>query len=129
MTLLLSASAVTFAAFCIWLAVRIFNRRERWAKRTGVAVLLLPVLYVLSFGPACWWLARPAPQLFWGEPGGSVPTIESAFPHAPLYYWPLGWLAQYGRQPIAPVLQWYATAGNPNVVIPTSHRGDLWFDP
>jgi len=24
---------IAFAAFCVWLAVRIVNRRERWAKR------------------------------------------------------------------------------------------------
>jgi len=45
---------VAFAAFCIWLGVRIFNRRERWAKWTLAAVLGLPLLYILSFGPACW---------------------------------------------------------------------------
>lgn len=45
---------VALAAFCVWLAVRIVNRRERCAKWTLVAVIGLPVLYVASFGPACW---------------------------------------------------------------------------
>ncbi|HEY3963149.1 MAG TPA: hypothetical protein VGM05_01245 [Planctomycetaceae bacterium] len=45
---------VAFAAFCVWLAVRIMNRRERWAKRLAAIVVGAPVLYALSFGPACW---------------------------------------------------------------------------
>jgi hypothetical protein len=53
MTIVLPVLGVAFAAFCIWLAVRIFNRRERWAKWTLATVIGLPVLYVGSFGPAC----------------------------------------------------------------------------
>lgn len=49
------ATAVAFAAFCIWLAVRIVNRRERWAKWALIAVISPPVLYIASFGPVCWW--------------------------------------------------------------------------
>jgi len=45
---------IAFAAFCVWLTVRIVNRRERWAKWTLTAVVCVPALYVLSFGPACW---------------------------------------------------------------------------
>jgi hypothetical protein len=30
---------VAFVAFSIWLAVRIINRRERWAKRTAVVLI------------------------------------------------------------------------------------------
>jgi hypothetical protein len=54
MTILLPALAVAFAAVCVWLTVRIINRRERWAKWTLGVVVGLPVLYALSFGPACW---------------------------------------------------------------------------
>ena len=53
MTILFLLLSVTCAAFCIWLTVRIVNRRERWAKWTLAAVLSLPLLYVASFGPAC----------------------------------------------------------------------------
>jgi hypothetical protein len=35
MSIVLPALAVGFAALCIWLAVRICNRRERWATRTA----------------------------------------------------------------------------------------------
>jgi hypothetical protein len=53
-SIVLPALAVPFAAFCVWLGVRIVNRRERWAKWTLAGVLGVPVLYALSFGPACW---------------------------------------------------------------------------
>lgn len=54
----LPALAVGFAAVCIWLTVRIVNCREKWAKCTLAATLALPVLYVTSFGPACWLTNR-----------------------------------------------------------------------
>jgi hypothetical protein len=46
-TILLPALAVAFAAFCVWLMVRIINRRERWAKWALAAVvgLGLPLMY------------------------------------------------------------------------------------
>jgi hypothetical protein len=54
MAVALSICGITLAAICIWLTVRIVNRRERWAKWTLTAVIGLPALYVVSFGPACW---------------------------------------------------------------------------
>jgi hypothetical protein len=45
------AVGAVFTAVLLWLTVRIVNRRERWAKWTAVAVVALPVLYVLSSGP------------------------------------------------------------------------------
>ena len=45
---------MAFAAFCVWLTVRIVNRRERRAKWTLAGVIILPTLYVLSVGPAMW---------------------------------------------------------------------------
>lgn len=58
MSIVFPALAVAFAAFCVWLGVRIVNRRERWAKWMAAVVVALPVLYVLSFGPACWLASR-----------------------------------------------------------------------
>src|SRR5690349_20879576 len=65
MTVLLPTLAVAFAAFCIWLTVRIVNRRERWAKWTGVALIVV-LSYPLSFGPACWIISHrrgPSPVI------------------------------------------------------------------
>ena len=58
MSLTLTIFGVAFAAFCVWLTVRIVGRRERWAKWTLATVVSLPVLYVASFGPACWLVDR-----------------------------------------------------------------------
>jgi hypothetical protein len=52
MSVILLTLAVASAGFCVCLGVRIFNRRERWAKWTAVGTALL-VAYPLSFGPAC----------------------------------------------------------------------------
>ena len=53
MTILLPALSFAFAAFCVWLVVRIMNRRERWAKWALAGILLtILVVYPLSFGPA-----------------------------------------------------------------------------
>jgi len=38
-----AALAFAFAAFCVWLGVRIFNRRERWAKLLAIATAILAV--------------------------------------------------------------------------------------
>jgi len=46
---------VAFTAFCVWLVVRIVNRRERWAKWAAVVLVSTPVLYVLSTGPVVWY--------------------------------------------------------------------------
>ena len=64
------------AAFSVWLTVRIVNRRERWTKWTLAAVVALPVLYVASFGPACWLVSR----------------MEDSDSELPVVYTPLGWL-------------------------------------
>jgi hypothetical protein len=52
MTLLLPSLAVAFAASCVWLGVRIINRRERWAKWTLVVIVALA--YPASRGPWCY---------------------------------------------------------------------------
>jgi hypothetical protein len=59
---ILEGLGVAFAAFCIWLTIRILNRRERWAKWTLAGVVGVPVLYVVSFGPACWISSRMQPS-------------------------------------------------------------------
>jgi len=46
-----STLGVVCATFSVWLTVRIVNRRERWAKRTAVALIVLLVVYPLSLGP------------------------------------------------------------------------------
>jgi hypothetical protein len=57
MGIVLPTLASAFAAFCVWLGVRIFNRRERWAKWTAVGMVVM-LVYPLGFGPACWISSR-----------------------------------------------------------------------
>ena len=83
--------AVAFAAFCVWLIVRIVNRRERWAKWTLAAAIGLPMLYALSFGPACWMSSRT-------NVGSS--EVEAVF-------WPLT-LAMSRNEKISDTCDWYA---------------------
>lgn len=51
MSIVLIALGVIFAAFAVWLGVRIVNRRERWAKRTAIVLVALLAGYPLSYGP------------------------------------------------------------------------------
>jgi hypothetical protein len=54
-TTIFAILGLAFAGFCVWLAIRIVNRRERWAKRTAAVVLVVMLaVYPLSIGPACW---------------------------------------------------------------------------
>lgn len=50
MTIILPALVIAFAAFCVWFGVRIFNRRERWAKWIAVGLTLALIAYPLSYG-------------------------------------------------------------------------------
>jgi len=95
MTILLPALAISFAAFCVWLTVRIINRRERWAKWTLAAVLGLPLLYVLGFGPACWIATRYEPLR------GFVNSI----------YCPAAWAYFKSPDTVGCAIIWYANAG------------------
>jgi hypothetical protein len=88
--ILVPALAVAFAASCVWLGVRIFNRRERWVKWTAVGLGVL-LAYPLSFGPACWMTSHT------GTGTRLIPTI----------YRPL--IRMFGepdsRQPMSPIGQ------------------------
>ena len=94
--LVCAISAIAFTASCVWLMVRIVNRRERWAKRTLAGVIGIPVLYVASFGPACWISSRLQPS------GTGVSAI----------YVPIIWVMIRGRPYVMQlVLVHYATFG------------------
>ncbi len=58
MTFILQVLAVAIAAFYVWMAVRIVNRRERWAKWTLTMTSVVSIRYPLSIGPAGWLLNR-----------------------------------------------------------------------
>ncbi|MBI3860989.1 MAG: hypothetical protein HY290_03755 [Planctomycetia bacterium] len=86
MTLLLPTLAVAFAAFCVWLTVRIVNRKERWAKWTLAGTLSLATLGVYFGAYLRIVVALPPPGLV---PGLSpVPTHQIKM--VPVYGEPLG---------------------------------------
>jgi hypothetical protein len=119
MTIILPTLAIAFAAFCVWLTVRIINRRERWAKWTLAVIVALPVLYVESFGPACWWMSDWIP--FGNGPRWPRPKI----------YEPLAWAALKSGRPAQVAIGWYANLRyQPGVIIIRAgdHRLWLWRD-
>jgi hypothetical protein len=95
MAMSLAIFGVAFAAFCVWLAVRILNRRERWAKRTAVMLVVAPTLYVLSIGPFSWLATRKyLPDL----------VLSAAGP----IYGPVIWIGRDGPTPLKEAIEWYA---------------------
>lgn len=86
MAITLSIFGIAFAAFCVWLGVRIYNRREQWAKWTaaGMAVMIV-VGYPLSIGLAN-WLYRRLGQPAWLREAG------------PKLYWPIDWITDHGPE-------------------------------
>ena len=88
MNIILPTLAVAFAAFCVWLTVRIINWRERWARQTLAGVVSLPVLYVLSMGPAFYladWLGTSSFMVIY-EPLESVGREFDPFWGALMWY-------------------------------------------
>jgi len=111
MPILLPILAVAFAAICVWLTVRVVNRRERWAKWTLAAVVGLPVLYVASFGLACWLADK---DLLPFDP------IESAF-------LPIAELVTDGPEPFRRAILWYASiCGGEDAA--ARMYGNLWWE-
>jgi hypothetical protein len=130
--ILLPALAVAFAAFCVWLAVRIVNRRERWAKRIAWGVAGLLLLYPLSLGPACRKAAEPM------DLGYKMPVPRTWM----TMYWPVGWLASdtvrtpgrsrnSAQQPFFQrFFGWYINLWLPSgtsVAIPASRNGETFL--
>jgi hypothetical protein len=87
--MILTFLAVAFAAFCVWLTVRIANRRVRRAKWTAVVIIVaLLGLYPFAWGPwVCFKVRREAHH--WTQ-------------YADRAFRPLEWLAERGLLP-----DWY----------------------
>ena len=88
MILPLAVLGVAFAGFCVWLTVRIVNRREKWAKWTAVGlVVAMFVLYPLSYPWA--QAAMIGAEMNAAKRGEQLPNwIDEA---ATAFYKPLGW--------------------------------------
>jgi hypothetical protein len=127
MSIVLPALAVAFAAFCVWLGVRIYNRRERWAKWTAAGLVAVVVLvYPLSIGPACWIVAKPAPRNI----GGGTDSFSGC--RVWIGYWPIGWLSESGKKESyrGKALSWYTCLWLPQtsiVTVPMSSDGSQFL--
>ena len=58
MTILLPVLAIAFAAVCVWLTVRVVNRRERWAKwmlAAGISTAMYGGAYPALLDPNPQW--------------------------------------------------------------------------
>jgi hypothetical protein len=50
MAVALSIVAIAYAALCVWLTVRIVNRKDRWAKRIALwLVAAYPISFLLMY--------------------------------------------------------------------------------
>lgn len=104
----LSIIGIAFAAFCIWLKVRIVNRRERWAKWTlATMVAVLPLLYIFSFGLAVRNAAVPLLQYR----NGTVAIVC-----VPRAFWPIGWLSGPGESGMK-IFSWYMRVWMPDSTV------------
>jgi len=109
MRIFLAVLPVVFAAFCIWLGVRITNRRERWAKWL-VIVVAATLAYPLSFGPACWITTR----------------IDLGASSIQVIYRPIYSTMSYAPVPISSAIRWYVNALSANNWLLGIGEDDKW---
>src|SRR5262245_22804722 len=86
------------------------RNKPGWVFWMTVVVVLVPLPYVLSIGPACWWFARYADFFSY------VPVK-----YAPKPYWPVGWIAKRSR-PVRKLAGWYV--GDSFINLPADWNGD-----
>ncbi len=102
MVFTLPALGVSFAAFCIWVIIRIVNRREKSRRMIWGTVLATSVLltYPLSFGPAC-RLVEEGVMPYSHLETAYQPCIQLAIHGAPVLDGPLWWwVEQWGGEDI-----------------------------
>jgi hypothetical protein len=90
-------------------------RKGRWIPVALALLALGPLLYVFSFGPACWITSQRV--------GGGV--VEPS--RAMILYWPLGAVAGDVNSASGRYVRWWMTLGvrkGQSVVVPTSPRGN-----
>jgi predicted permease len=87
MTIVLPTLAVTFAAFCVWLTVRVVNRRERRARWTAVAfALLLPSAYLMAS-----YVINGVPRGEEDSEGVTIKTTAAVLAIAGTSVWSFAW--------------------------------------
>jgi hypothetical protein len=93
------------------------KRKPLWPKIVAT-VVALAVLYVASFGPACWMTASVA--------------VKRPLPTWMVIYYPLGRHAARGPKPTRDLLLWWMTLfakKGTNVWVPIDTRPTFWGTP
>lgn len=99
-------------------------------KRTGwkwflITLFVVPIIYILSFGPACWWFSTTAPA--------SLVASIKAPQRVSSLYWPIGYVTSRSAQStgggglIFRAVVWYATLRVPSVTLPADNSGQHWI--
>jgi len=83
----------------------IYLLKSRSRRFWIIAAVLLPVSYVLSYGPACWFLRDRYNEL----PGWSRTVVW-------FVYRPIGLLIENGPKPIKDAIVWWGGLGQPRPV-------------
>jgi hypothetical protein len=96
------------------------RKKPGWAFWTTVVVASLPLLYVASFGPACWLWSGTA--IYFPRDNISVGAPD-VLPRAATIYWPMGWLVKNGPSGIGRVIKWYARLRIDDIRLPTDPSG------
>lgn len=117
MLIFLQALVVASAACCILLTVAIINRRKRWAKWMLAMVIGVPLLYVASFGPVCWYVSQNPYARMENDPFAPI---------VPNMYCPFGWLMVHGPEPVARLVHWYAFFQADQIMLATEPGGQWW---
>lgn len=79
------------------------DRKHGWTFWLTVALIVVPILYVTSFGPVCWATATPGNFSGWR----SVPRFMRL-------YSPIGYLTVQTESLVGGWLYWWATLGVPD---------------
>jgi hypothetical protein len=84
-----------------------------------------PLLYVASFGPACWCHTNRAV-----DGNYELDNDSHLPPQAPGAYWPIGCLILNGPQPVRRVLCWYVTVSTEYpLALPCDRQNSLFIIP
>jgi hypothetical protein len=95
---------VVFAAGCLWLTVRIINRREEWARWTAIGIALtMFVGYPLSLFPILWLATRDLLPSY--GVGGAIVRA---------YVKPVETAMERGPKCIETAVEWMAEVVEPN---------------
>src|SRR5262249_37009850 len=92
------------------------RKKPGWALWTTIA-LVAALLYVVSFGPACWWASTP----------GQNAAMDA---DAPAIYIPIGWIYRNAGESgwICTAIRWYATRRRQIVTVRYSTSGErVWL--